>query len=392
MWLRGGTYYARFRVNGRLHRDKLSTDFQAACELLRDLRARADRADFGLVDNDYGWNKLRAEFLKLKRQTTRNPIEYERDLNRLEEFSRVQSIRQIDESYVIGFRAWMIEKGKSPRTINKQVGTLSNMLNVAVSRKLIGSNPIAGIKPLRNDTPSKQRRSLTLAEVEALFAASPPYLRRVWRMFMVSGIRKAELVNMRFTDVDFERRIVTVTAGTAKNHKAREIPLDDETVELLKELRAEAKQRQPVQGKTAKATEQQKAKFTREHVFVTKANTPFRNNLLERFYAKCKRAKIEGAERRGSVDIHSLRVTFTTLSLEHGASPKAIQTILGHSTLALTMGVYARATDRTKREAIGLLPFAGKMSAPDHAVEFPVQTAHKARTSIVDKSQVVAVS
>jgi integrase len=65
--------------------------------------------------------------------------------------------------------------------------------------------------------------------------------------------------------------------------------------------------------------------------------------------------------------IHSLRVSFTTLALEGGANPKAVQAILGHSTLALTMGIYARATDRAKREAIGALPFA-KVSAPEHVI------------------------
>ena len=73
--------------------------------------------------------------------------------------------------------------------------------------------------------------------------------------------------------------------------------------------------------------------------------TPLRNNLLARFYAVCRRAGIHDAEPGGSVDIHALRVTFTTLSLEHGAKPKAVQEILGHSTLAMTMSVYAKATD-----------------------------------------------
>lgn len=53
-----------------------------------------------------------------------------------------------------------------------------------------------------------------------------------------------------------------------------------------------------------------------------------------------------------------LRVTFTTLTLENGAIPKAIQAMLGHSTLALTMGVYAKATEKAKRDAINVLPWA----------------------------------
>ncbi len=78
------------------------------------------------------------------------------------------------------------------------------------------------------------------------------------------------------------------------------------------------------------------------------------------------------------MDIHSLRVTFTTLAIENGASPKAVQDILGHSTLAMTMAIYAKATERSKREAIDALPFAST-SAPAHVIS--VQNAHKVRTS-----------
>jgi hypothetical protein len=80
-----------------------------------------------------------------------------------------------------------------------------------------------------------------------------------------------------------------------------------------------------------------------------------------------KRAGIVDGKRNGSVDLHSLRVTFTTLSLEGGASPKAVQTILGHTTLDMTMRVYAKATDRSMRDAINALPFA-TATAPAHVL------------------------
>ncbi len=194
---------------------------------------------------------------------------------------------------------------------------------------------------------------------------------------------------MRFADVDHDRRTATVKprAGLGKNHKPRDISLDDETLEILAALEQDAKHREPVAGLNVKLTQQQRASFLRHHVFVTSANTPWRNNLLDRFYACCKRAGIEGAEPNGSVDIHALRVSFTTLTLENGASPKAIQAILGHSTLALTMGVCAKATDRAKRDSVGALPFA-ETSAPDGVI--PMQNAHTMRTSKKSSTQVVA--
>ena len=232
------------------------------------------------------------------------------------------------------------------------------MLNKGVAWRRIGSNPLTDLKPLRHDAVRKDRRALTTDEVEAIFAATPAHLRPVLRMFMCTAIRRGELVNLRFDDIDFERQSVTVTAASAKNHKAREIPLDDAMLAMLVELREQAKDRQPVRGTTTSQTSRQAAQFSRDHVFVTKVNTPLRNNLLQRFYAICKRAGIEDAQPGGSIDLHSLRVTCATLMLQHGANPKDVQAILGHSTLALTMKVYARATERGKRSAISALPYA----------------------------------
>src|SRR5262245_3410265 len=108
MWKRGDSYYARFRHNGQLIRRKLATDFSAAKDILNEMKARASRGDFGLRDNNYKWDDLKAEFLRWARQAVRNPGEYERDLERFEKYLKVHSVRQIDQNYVLGFREWRL--------------------------------------------------------------------------------------------------------------------------------------------------------------------------------------------------------------------------------------------------------------------------------------------
>jgi integrase len=404
---RGIVYYSAFRANGRLVRKRLSTDFRAACEVLNELRSRADKADFDLVDNDYPFVELKAEFLKWARQSVRRPQEYEADLARIESYTSVGSVRQITPAFVIGYREWRLsqfvqgrrklpngqvtppERKVSPRTVNKEVGTLSNLLGKGVEWQRIGSNPIKGLKPLRHDTPYKERRPLDVDEVQRLFDASPAHLRPVWRMFMSSAVRRTELVNMRFADIDFERQIVTVRASTAKNHKAREIPLGDTMLAMLAELQEVAEHRQPVDGSTSEQTARQAALFTRDHVFVTRANTPLRHNLLQRFYAVCEKAGIDDAHAGGTVDLHSLRVTCATLMLQNGANPKDVQAILGHASLALTMKVYAKATERGKRSAVSALPFE-TVTAPPHVVSMRIVPTVCA--SNLEESQPLALS
>ena len=404
---RGQTFYSAFRSGGRSVKKRLSTNFRAACEMLTELRSRADKGDFDLVDNDYPWADLKAEFLKWARQSVRRPQEYTADLTRLESFTAITSVRQITPAFVIGYRDWRLgqfvqsrrktangqpahlDRKVSPRTINREVGTLHNLLAKAVQWKRIGSNPIKDVKPLRHDAPCKERRPLEAGEVDRLFDTSPDYLRPVWRMFMSTAIRRSELVGMRFADIDFERQTVTIRASTAKNHKAREIPLDDTMLAMLAELRGQAKDRRPVDHPKPAQSARQAAAFSREHVFVTRANTPLKNNLLDRFYAVCAKAGIDDGHPGGSVDLHSLRVSCATLMLQGGANPKDVQAILGHSTLALTMKVYAKATERGKRSAIGALPFA-TVSRPKHVVS--VQNVPTVYPTKKDGSQDVPAS
>jgi integrase len=364
MQQRGDMYYCRFRAGGRLIRQRLSADFKVACTLLREIQARAARTDFGLTDNDFPWPKLVDTFLYWKHQTSRHPEEFERTLQLLAEYRPVTSVREFDLPYVLGFRQWRLAQGVTPRTVNKQVGHLNHLLNMAVAWRHIGSNPLASLRPLRHDSPAKQRRSLSLAEVQALFRHSPAYLRRVWQLLMTTGLRKRELANLVFDDVDFARRTLIVRAASAKSHKSREVPLSDDMLSTLARLRDEATTRRPRGHSHPRTAAAQRAAFSRDHIFVTRANTPWTNNLLRSFYACCRRAGIVGAEPGGSVDLHALRVSFVTLALEHGATPRAVQEIVGHSTLNLTMGVYARVTDRSKQQAIGALPFA-QVSPPD---------------------------
>ncbi|WP_254512345.1 tyrosine-type recombinase/integrase [Anatilimnocola floriformis] len=391
MWKRGGVYYARFRKNGRYVRERLSRSFDVAKEALNALRARADRADFGIVDNDYKWDTLKKEFMRWAQQSIERPGELQRHLEQFEKYLKVNSIRQIDHEYVVGFREWRlvqpiypaglkVEKREnykpklpSPQTVNLEVATLRAMLNRGVEWKRIGHNPIAKIAPLAIDEPRKQRRALTVEEAGKLFSHAPAWFVPILRLFATTGMRHDEAVQLLFSDIDFESRALTVRANVAKNGKARDIPLDEQTYALLLELREAARDRRSIAGKTPPG------RFSANHVFVTAYNTPRKNNLLRAFYAVCKRAGIDGAEPGGSVDIHSLRVTFTTLAMEHGASPKAVQSILGHSTLALTMKVYARATEKAKRDAISAIPFAAA-KAPEHVLAM-VQKEPETRTA-----------
>jgi integrase len=354
MVLRGRVYHADFMKDGRRVRKRLSTDFGAACDMLNELRSRADRGALELLDNRYPWDDLKKDFLAWAKQSTRSAAAYESDLAAFEKFSHVRCVSIVMPRLVDQWRQERLTEGVTPRTINRQVGTIRNMLAKGVHRfKVLANNALADVKRLPEGDPTKVRRALTADEVEAIFKHSRPEMVPVWRLYATTGMRRMELVNLLWSDVDLDDKSITIRASVAKGKRSRRVLLDDTMVAILAKLRDEAEQRPDG--------------WDREHVFVNQIGRPHRQNLLRKFYGTCKRAGIADGKRNGSVDLHSLRVTFTTLSLEGGASPKAVQTILGHATLDMTMRVYAKATDRSMRDAVNALPFA-KATAPDHVL------------------------
>jgi integrase len=252
------------------------------------------------------------------------------------------------------------------------------MLEWGVRRKIIGSNPLAGLEPLRHDRP-KQGRALTDDEVARLLDASPPRWRDVWYALLVTGMRKGELAALRFTDVDWEARELVVRMHNAKGKRERRIPIDDELMAILRRQQAAAPHRRPGKGSNPKAAARTQARFTREHVFVTTQNTPLDGKavLYLAFMRCCARAGIEtrtlDAEGREveHVDIHSLRRTFATNAIVNGADPKSVQEILGHKTLEMTMQIYARVKAMSKRQTVARLSYGKGAQAPGHVIELP---------------------
>jgi Phage integrase family len=68
------------------------------------------------------------------------------------------------------------------------------------------------------------------------------------------------------------------------------------------------------------------------------------------------------------VDIHSLRRTFATDLIMNGTDPKTVQELLGHSTLTMTMNIYAKVRDTTKRQALARLSYGTGAGSPEHLI------------------------
>jgi integrase len=376
--LRGGVYHADFTKDGRRIRKRLSSDLGAATEILNDMKARADRADFNLLDNDYSLAELRKQYKRHCDQTLKRTTaaRYGRALDAIVPTLAVNRVSQVSADIVLGYRQRRLESGCTPRTVNIDVGALKTMLRWAVDQNLIGSSPLAKLKPLRNDNP-KQGRALSDEEVSRLLTGSKQLWRDIWYAFLVTGMRREELASLTFADIDHDSRELIIRGRVAKNHRERRIPIDAGLWEIIQKQEAGRLLRKPGIGKTPKLTQLVQARFSKDCVFVSTQNTPLTTNLYHSFMRCCDRAGIhvQTHDREGRlvehVDLHSLRRTFATNLIVSGADPKSVQELLGHRTLDMTMRIYAKIHSGTKRQALAKLTYGKGALAPEGVAQYP---------------------
>jgi integrase len=143
-------------------------------------------------------------------------------------------------------------------------------------------------------------------------------------MAINTGMRRGELFDLKWFDVDFNRRIVHVRQS--KSGRPRVIPLNSTAQTLLKGLPK-----------------------TSEYVFPSPKNEKRRvNDVGRQFERAVKNAKI------ADFHFHDLRHTAATRMADAGADPFTLAAILGHSDIRMTAR-YTHATDEAKRRAVDRL-------------------------------------
>jgi len=126
-------------------------------------------------------------------------------------------------------------EGKMPSTINKELGILRLMYNLAVKghlKRKISKNPILGIKMLKIQ--NKKIRVLNELEFQKLYTACPLHLRPIVLCAYTTGMRRTEISKLRWENVDFRTKYIHL--DETKNNETRSIPLNDLLLEHILKL------------------------------------------------------------------------------------------------------------------------------------------------------------
>jgi len=240
----------------------------------------------------------------------------------------------------------------SARTVHHHHRVLSQSLKFAVRQGYLGRNPAEMV-----DAPSprkKAMRTLTPSEVEVLFEnAQDNYYYPVIYTAVSTGLRQAELLGLRWRDIDLDMLSISVSQVLYKrrgicqfkepktSHSRRRVAMTPKLALFLREYKAEREWLYRQLGK----------ELTLDSlVFTSVKGTPIDGCVLTHAFSRI--VKRAGLER---VRFHDLRHTFASLMLLRGAKPKVISEALGHSSVAFTMDTYSHIIEGMQSDAMALL-------------------------------------
>jgi len=240
----------------------------------------------------------------------------------------------------------------SPRTVAKHHRLLSQALKYAVRQGYLGHNPCELADPPA--WKGKVMRTLTPAEVEVLFehAQDNCYYPVIYTA-VSTGLRQAELLGLRWRDIDLDFLSISVSQVLYKrrgicqfkepktSHSRRRVAMTPKLALFLRKYQADRKRLYHELGK----------ELTLDGlVFPSIEGKPLDPCVLTHNFTRiAKRAGLSG------VRFHDLRHTFASLMLLRGAKPKVISEALGHSSVAFTMDVYSHIIEGMQEDAMALL-------------------------------------
>lgn len=245
--------------------------------------------------------------------------------------------------HVQSMLAEMEKEGAGARTRQYCYATIHRAFVVAMRWQLLVRNPCDGVDP-----PRVRRRQITPISMDQardlLNEIKSSRFHALFVLALTTGMRQGELFGLQWDSVDLQRGLVVIrhSLEELKGHLR------------LKEPKSESGRRSLFLPQMAiEAIREHKAKMLEEglesstYVFTDTDGGPLRKcNFHRKTWAPLrKKMNLDG------LHFHDLRHSCASMMLADGVNVKAIQTILGHSTISMTMDTYAHLMPNAQADA-----------------------------------------
>ncbi len=264
-------------------------------------------------------------------------------LRLLGDLSKVHRLDGINRAIVMDFRAKRLDSGLSPATVNKDLRQIKSALSYAVDAGLLRTNPLLRWRSLMLREPEKQPRVIEKDEFERLLAACEnPGFRALLLVGYCQGLRRQELVNLRWSAVDLERDILHVVniakdGEFTKNRKNRSIPMHPDAQAVLSELYKQV----------PKVVRDGQIAPRSIYAFTWPDGTPFRAD-----WATCEFRRLMKKAGLAHCTLHDLRRSFSTLAQRAGVDKYTVKDLGGWSVVSVVERHYTGDVSEALRKAM----------------------------------------
>lgn len=265
------------------------------------------------------------DYLQFEKKYSSHTITaYLKDLKDFQEFSweNYEYSKIISVNYAI-IRSWivsLVDAGISNRTVNRKISSLKTYYKFLLKTGQIEVSPLAKHKSLKTSkkiqvpfSENEIENVMTLLEAENTFEGMRDRL--IIELFYSSGIRRAELINIKLNDIALLQKTLKVLG---KRNKERIIP-------LLPSVLVTVKKYLSLRGTLEEVVD-------KEYLFLTSKGVKIYENLVYRVI----NSYFSQVSEKVKKSPHILRHSFATHLLNEGADINSVKELLGHSSLAST--------------------------------------------------------
>ena len=259
-----------------------------------------------------------------KRFSSHTLTSYETDLRQLQEFLiREYEGLAIEESTHEVLRSWiveMVEQGRNPKTINRKISAVKSFFKWGIKHRNFKSDPT--LKIVLPKTSKRLPVYIEESQMDTLldYSVFPNSYEGkrdelIIELFYQSGIRSAELINIKKRDINYANQTIKVLG---KRNKERIIPVGEKIAEKISSFSEIAVKSEKHDGY--------------DYLFLTSRGAKLYPKLVYRIVNNYL-SKVSALRKKSP---HVLRHSFATHMLNRGADLNAIKELLGHASLAAT--------------------------------------------------------
>ncbi len=329
LFKRGNFWWIQLRFNGSLVRESTHTSNKK----LADQRQSQLKLEMALGRFGLGNQGIRKTFQELAtkymheeagKKTVSSQRRDKTSLKVLLPFFGERILTQITPNMINDYKLIRKAKGRQPATINRELALAKRMFNVSIRVwGWAGDNPF--LKVPMETIHNERIRFLTDTEFQALLNASDDWLRPLITVAAFTGLRKTNLLELEWKEVDFGNEWITVLH--TKNHQPYGVPMLPIVRDTLREL-------------------SRVRHLNGTFVFTNHDGSKVKETKLQKHFKQaCKKADIT------NLRWHDLRHCFGSWLTQCGVDPYAIKTLMGHKDFKTTQR-YAHQSPRSLKEAI----------------------------------------